>query len=355
MVWVIVTQTAKNAVDDTFKPIFVNFMPSLGGNMSSVQQEIDERTNLTSTNKFELLLFRLGTAKFSDHSELFGINVFKVREIVAMPSITAVAGAVPNMLGVVNLRGQIIPVIDLPAVVGCTPSSGLNILLVTEYARSTQGFAVESVEEIVRLDWGQVLSAESSSVGGMITSIARLDGDTLNTRLAQVLDVEQILRDIQPSSQVEATPESVGPALLLPPGTVILAADDSHIARTLIEHGLNAMGAPFIMTKTGKECWDRLNVMAAEAASEGKTIKDKVGLVLTDLEMPEMDGFTLTRKIKQDSRFQSVPVVIHSSLTGSTNEEHVKSVGADAYVAKFVAEDLAATIRKVLFDRKNSA
>ncbi len=70
--------------------------------------------------------------------------------------------------------------------------------------------------------------------------------------------------------------------------------------------------------------------------------------MLTDLEMPEMDGFTLTRNIKNDPRFKSIPVVIHSSLTGSTNEEHVRSVGADAYVAKFVASDLADTIRRVL-------
>jgi len=319
--------------------------------MSSIQQEIDERTNLTASNKFELLLFRLGIAKQTQHSELFGINVFKVREIVAMPSITEVAGAVDHMLGVVNLRGQIIPVIDLPGVVGCVPSTGLNILLVTEYARSTQGFAVESVEEIVRLDWGQVLSAESSSVAGMVTSIARLDGDIANTRLAQVLDVEQILRSIQPE-EPEIDAKTVGPSLLLPPGTVILAADDSHMARTLIERGLTAMGAPFIMTKTGKECWEKLQALSNEVEAQGKSIHDKVALVLTDLEMPEMDGFTLTRKIKHDTRFQSLPVVIHSSLTGSTNEEHVKNVGADAYVAKFVAEELASTIRRVLADAK---
>lgn len=316
--------------------------------MSTVQQEVDERTNLTTSNKFELLLFRLGEAVNAGRSELFGINVFKVREILAMPVITSVAGALPHMLGVANIRGQIIPVIDLPAVVGCTPKSGLNILLVTEYARSTQCFAVEGVEEIVRLDWSQVLSAESSMVGGMVTSIARLDGDIDGTRLAQVLDVEQILRDVMPASQAEINPGTIGPVLKLPSGAVILAADDSMMARTLIEHGLEAMGAPFIMTKTGKEAWERLQSIADAALAEGKTVQDKVALVLTDLEMPEMDGFTLTRKIKQDARFKSIPVIIHSSLTGSTNEEHVKSVGADAYVAKFVAEELAATIRRVL-------
>lgn len=316
--------------------------------MKSVQQEVDERTNLTGSNQFELLLFRLGGDVNGDRSELFGINVFKVREIVAMPILTAVAGAHPNLLGVVNLRGQIIPVIDLPALVGCVPKTGLNIMLVTEYARSTQAFAVESVEEIVRLDWKQVLSAEASGVGGMVTSIARLESPTEPTRLAQVLDVEQILRQVMPSTSTDVDPATIGPKVLLKPGTVILAADDSLIARTLIEAGLQAMGAPFIMTKTGKEAWERLQTIATTAEAEGKTVQDKVALVLTDLEMPEMDGFTLTRNIKQNPRFAGIPVVIHSSLSGATNEDHVKSVGADAYVAKFVAEELATTIRKVL-------
>ncbi len=316
--------------------------------MSTVQHEVDERTNLISSNKFELLLFRLGDTPSTGRSELFGINVFKVREIVAMPVITVVAGALPHNLGVVNLRGQIIPVIDLCSVVGCVPKSGLNIMLVTEFARSTQGFAVESVEEIVRLDWSQVLSAEQSAAGGMVTSIARLDGDKEDTRLAQVLDVEQILRQITPRDVKDIDSETIGAKLVIKPGSVILAADDSAVARGLIGQALDAIGAPYIMTKTGKEAWEKLQSMAAVALAEGRPLRDKVAMVLTDLEMPEMDGFTLTRNIKQDDRFRGLPVVIHSSLSGTTNEDHVKSVGADAYVAKFVADELAATIREVV-------
>lgn len=316
--------------------------------MSTVQHEVDERTNLISSNKFELLLFRLGDTPSTGRSELFGINVFKVREIVAMPVITVVAGALPHNLGVVNLRGQIIPVIDLCSVVGCVPKSGLNIMLVTEFARSTQGFAVESVEEIVRLDWSQVLSAEQSAAGGMVTSIARLDGDQEDTRLAQVLDVEQILRQITPRDAKDIDSETIGAKLVIKPGSVILAADDSAVARGLIGQALDAIGAPYIMTKTGKEAWEKLQSIAAVALAEGKPLRDKVAMVLTDLEMPEMDGFTLTRNIKQDDRFRGLPVVIHSSLSGTTNEDHVKSVGADAYVAKFVADELAATIREVV-------
>jgi len=315
--------------------------------MTTALHDIEERTNLTGSNKFELMLFRLGDAPGSDRRELFGINVFKVREILVMPTITAIANAPAHVLGVANIRGQIIPVIDLPAVVGCVPRRGLTILMVTEFARTTQAFAVEEVAEIVRLEWGNVLAAEGNG-GGLVTSIAKLDGDTEKGRLVQVLDVEQILRNVMPTAQEAITPQSVGAAVNLPEGSFILAADDSPVARMMIEQGLGAMGTPYVMTKTGQEAWDRLQAIEEEAHAEGKSAHDKVALVLTDLEMPVMDGFTLTRNIKQDPRFKSIPVVIHSSLTGTANEAHVSSVGADAYVAKFVASELAATIRQVL-------
>ena len=315
--------------------------------MNTALHEIDERTNLTTSNKFELLLFRLGEASGDGQRELFGINVFKIREILVMPTITAIANAPANVMGVANIRGQVITVINLPKVVGCTPKKGLPILLVTEYARSTQAFAVEEVNEIVRLEWNQVIAAEGKG-GKLVTSIARIDGNTEDSRLAQVLDVEQILRDVLPLPDNDMTPAKIGPAIKLPAGKVILAADDSPLARSMIESELKALDVPFVMTKTGLEAWNRIQSISDAAASEGKTIQDKVALVLTDLEMPEMDGFTLTRNIKNDQRFKSIPVVIHSSLTGETNEKHVKSVGADAYIAKFVAEELAETIRKAL-------
>jgi len=317
--------------------------------MKSVQQEVDERSNLTGTNKFELLLFRLGGDDNGEHSELFGINVFKIREIVAMPSITKVAGAPEHVLGVVNLRGQIIQVLDLPSIAGVKPVTGLNIMLVTEFARTTQAFAVESVEEIVRLDWSQVMSAERSAASGMVTSIARLEAeDGHPPRLAQVLDVETILRQMNPDDAPENMEQAVGGKMQLKPGSIILAADDSVVARALIEQGLDAMGLPYFMAKSGKEAWDQLNTIAGAAEAEGKSVYDKVALVLTDLEMPEMDGFTLTRNIKSSARFGNLPVVIHSSLSGNTNEEHVRKVRADAYVAKFSAEDLSRTLRGIL-------
>ncbi|MEA3120865.1 MAG: two-component system, chemotaxis family, chemotaxis protein CheV, partial [Paraburkholderia sp.] len=267
---------------------------------------------------------------------------------MTMPSITPIAGSSAPVLGAVDIRGQIIPVIDLSRLMGCNPTRGLNILLVTEFARSTQAFAVEEVDDIVRLEWSQVLSAESSSGGSSVTSIARIDGNTGDSRLAQVVDVEQVLRDVFPAQHPSVDPQEVGSAVTLGRGTKILAADDSRFARKLIEQSLAALGAEYIITKTGQEAWDTLERIAREAQQEGVRMRDKIALVLTDLEMPEMDGFMLTRLIKADERTRDIPVIIHSSLTGTANEAHVKNAGATGYVAKFQAGDLAGAIRRAL-------
>lgn len=311
-------------------------------------QDIEERTRLAGTNKFELLLFRLGEAPGTGERELYGINVFKVREVLVMPKITALANAHEHVMGVANIRGQIIPVINLPAVVGCKPKNGHTILMVTEFARTVQAFAVEDVREIVRLDWDQVIAPEGTHAGALVTGIARLDPGNPDTRLAQVLDVEQVLRDVTPKSKEELDKEVVGDALVLPAGAKVLVADDSFVARSVIELGLKAMGVDFVMTKTGKEAWDYLQTLAEKMAADGGRVKNKIAIVLTDLEMPEMDGFTLTRMIKQDPRLADIAVVIHSSLTGTTNENHAKSVGADGFVGKFSPRELAATLRRVL-------
>ena len=316
--------------------------------MVTAQQEIDERTNLTGSNMFELLLFHLGSSANGGQSELFGINVFKVREIVIIPEITAIAGAPNYSRGVVRLRDQVIPVFDLPAIVGCEPTKEPTLMIVTEYARSTQAFIVDSVEDIVRLEWSQVISAEASEVGeSLVTSIAHLNDERLGSKMVQVLDVEEILQKISPiKAKHRDQLKTVQHQVDIKPGTIVLAADDSGVARALMSQTLKTLGLPFEMMKSGKEAWDRLVALHQQAQDSGLDIYDKVSLVLSDLEMPEMDGFTLTRSIKNDPRFNRLPVVIHSSLSGSTNEEHVRRVGADGYVVKFAAEELA----KVLTD-----
>ena len=318
--------------------------------MDSFQKDIDERANLALSNKFELLLFRLGNGQHGGKSELYGINVFKLREIVPMQKINRAAGMMSPLLGMANIRDQIIPVIDLPAVTGCTPETGLNLLLITEYARSTQAFAVESVENIIRLDWSQVHAAEAGVSSRNITSIASLDSEEYKGELALVLDVEQILYDIIPSGRnvdVSVIEEQTNP---LKPGAVAIVAEDSKVARLMLEQGLKGMGIPVMMHSTGLDAWETIKVIAAEAKAAGQPITDRIGLVLTDIEMPEMDGFTLTRNIKTDITLKQIPVVIHSSLSGSANEDHVRKVGANGYVAKFDVKELSQVISKALED-----
>lgn len=321
--------------------------------MDSFQKDIDERANLALSNKFELLLFRLGASQHDSKSELYGINVFKLREIVPMPKINRAAGMESPLLGMANIRDQIIPVIDLPAVTGCKPTTGLNLLLITEYARSTQAFAVESVENIIRLDWSQVHAAEAGVSSRNITSIATIDDPLTGKDLALVLDVEQILYDIIPSGRDVNIAAIEEKTYTLKPGAVAIVAEDSKVARSMLEQGLKGMGIPAIMHATGLEAWEKIKTIAAEAKASGTPITDKIGLVLTDIEMPEMDGFTLTRNIKTEPSLKHIPVVIHSSLSGSANEDHVRKVGANGYVAKFDVAELSSVIHKALEDAAN--
>jgi two-component system chemotaxis response regulator CheV len=163
-----------------------------------------------------------------------------------------------------------------------------------------------------------------------------------------ILDVESILREALPSRFRSGEELTFAPDIQIPQGAVVVYADDSTVARRQIETVLTRLKLPFVGTKTGKEAWDRLRTLAQEARAAGVPIAQKVAAVLTDLEMPEMDGFTLTRQMKDDDLLKSVPVVIHSSLSGSANESHAHRVGANGYVAKFVPDELAREVLKVL-------
>lgn len=146
---------------------------------------------------FELLLFRLGGNSEGKRSELFGVHVFHVREILAMPPVTVIAGARAPIMGVINLRGQVLHVLDLPAMAACTPASGHNILLVTEMDGAAQAFAVEAVEEIVVLGFERLVAGNHGGAGGMVSAIARLDDCESGARLAQVLDMGAVLRRLR--------------------------------------------------------------------------------------------------------------------------------------------------------------
>lgn len=310
--------------------------------------DIEQRVALAGNNMLELLLFRLG---HGPDEALYGINILKVREIAQMPSVTPLPNASDGMLGVIQLRDQVLPVIDLVQALGHrtgqAPGALPKMLLITEFSRSTQGFAVEEVEEIVRLDWSQVKTADGFT-SPLITGFAQLPAsDGQAERLVQVVDVEQVLRKTG-STADEVDESSISVRFELQPGAKVLAADDSAYARQLIEQSMKALGVPCTLVRTGQEAWAELQAALERAEHHHRSVRDEIGLVLTDLEMPEMDGFALTRRIKSTEGLREIPVVIHSSLSGTASAEQSRRVGADTFVAKFVPNELAQAMHDAL-------
>lgn len=285
----------------------------------------------------EILLFSLGSR------EVFGINVFKVREVTPTPPITRTPNMPPGVEGVISLRGNIIPVISLASCVyrnGTAPTNE-ETMMVTEYSRRRQGFLVAEVDRIVRVDWEKVRSPDSTGGGydGLITAITELpDG-----KLVSILDVEQILAN----TFGEPTIPELAPLEQHIESTVFFV-DDSAVARKEISLVLDRLGVKSQQATNGVEAWNRLQGLAQRAAQDGEPLHQQLQVILVDAEMPEMDGYVLTRYIKSDRRFDGVPVVMHSSLSSEANRAMGKNVGVDAYVAKFDPVVLADTIRPLL-------
>ncbi|MEO8038638.1 MAG: chemotaxis protein [Betaproteobacteria bacterium] len=303
----------------------------------SLLDAVDARTKLVGSNKMEILLFSLGTR------ETFGINVFKVREVTRTPAITRTPNMPAGVEGVISLRGNIIPVISLSKFIHIEhpDSTSGETMMVTEYSRRTQGFLVHDVDRIVRVDWDKVKAPEAILAGheGLITAITELpDG-----KLVSILDVEQILANafgeepIPAMERVETDSEHH-----------VFFVDDSMVARKEIAQVLDRLGVKYHQANNGLEGWERLKGMASRAQAEGRELHEVLSVILVDAEMPEMDGYVLTRHIKNDSRFADIPVVMHSSLSSDANRAMGKSVGVDAYVAKFDPAVLADTLRPLL-------
>ena len=285
----------------------------------------------------EILLFSLGT------DEIFGINVFKVREVCRTPKITASPNVPAGMEGFISLRGSIHPVLDLThtMALASTPSEVGRFMLVAEFSKRTIGFLVHDVDRIIRVDWEEVRAPGPSVTGdhNFITALTlRPDG-----RLISILDVESLLAHVfgePPLSNVEPLDSDCEHNIFF--------VDDSAVARKRIAATLDALGVRHKCAFNGQEAWNRLIAIATHCQQFGLSLRDELDLILVDAEMPEMDGYVLTRHIKADHRFKGIPVVMHSSLSSEANRAMGKSVGVDAYVAKFDGEALASALRPLL-------
>lgn len=305
---------------------------------ASLMENIDARTKLAGSNRMEILLFSLGT------HETFGINVFKVREVCRTPVITKTPNMPNGVEGLISLRGNVIPVVSLTKVMNLAdaPTELGGSMMVTEYSKRTLGFLVHGVDRIIRVDWDKVRAPESVVTGGLhayITAITEMpDG-----KLVSIVDVEQILANTFGESivgQIDRVEEAED--------FNVFFVDDSAVARKKIAEVLDRLGVKHKHALNGLEAWTRLSGMAAHCQQLGSDLREEVSLILADAEMPEMDGYVLTKNIKSDPRFAGIPVVMHSSLSSEANRAMGKSVGVDAYVAKFDAEALAGTIRPLL-------
>ena len=312
--------------------------------MSELLKNIDARTKLAGTNKLEILMFTLGLDNRTGREETFGINVFKVREVMRIPKITRAPDMPASVEGMVSLRGALVPVVDLARYTGIQTEEKAEIMIVTEYNGHTQGFLVKGVDNILRLDWAAMRVPPAmlvAELGGLVTAITELkDG-----RLVMMLDVEKVLSETGHFDSNEMIYKGVKP---LGKERTVFFADDSSVARKQIERTLDAMQVKYISAINGRQAWLELSKMAEYAESAHMPLKEIVQVILTDVEMPEMDGYMLTRKIKGDKRFAGIPVLMHSSLSSLSNQQLGKTVGVDEYVPKFEPQKLAQTLARLL-------
>jgi two-component system chemotaxis response regulator CheV len=310
--------------------------------MATLIDSIDERTKLAGTNHLEVLLFSLGTNDETGRDEVFGINVFKVREVLNIPEITSAPEMPEGVEGFVSLRDDMVPIINLQKFCNLSSKDEPKILMITEYNTHVQGFLVNAVDTIQRLNWEQVKEPPpllSKRMGGLVTAVSEL----ADKRLVMIMDVEKVLADAGGFYDEDNLFEGIDK---LEGKHSILFADDSKIARTQITKTLDYLGIEHRSAVNGAEAWKMLTNIANKCEEKGLDITSEIELVLTDVEMPEMDGYVLTQKIKADPRMQKLPVVMHSSLTAAANMSMGKSVGADAYVPKFQPKQLADTLQE---------
>ncbi|MCW8878746.1 MAG: chemotaxis protein CheV [Kangiellaceae bacterium] len=302
--------------------------------MSSILDSVNQRTQMVGQNRLELLLFRLRG------KQVYGINVFKVREVLQCPELTELPQRNPVVRGVAHIRGMTISVIDLSLAVGGPSLGDVRdcFVVIAEYNRKVQGFLVRSVERIVNMNWSDIHPPpKGSGRSSYLTAVTDIEGE-----LVEIIDVEKILAEITPNNAVvsqEIVEEHLGKA---PEDKVVLIADDSSVARGQIKRTIEQLGFKTKVCKDGKEAYEWLE----SVVEQGKNIDDEVLLLISDIEMPEMDGYTLTAEIRANDKLSHMWVMLHTSLSGVFNEAMVQKVGANDFIPKFNPDELAQAVQK---------
>ncbi|MBX2859445.1 MAG: chemotaxis protein CheV [Cellvibrionaceae bacterium] len=306
--------------------------------MAGVLDSVNQRTQLVGQNRLELLLFSLGG------TQLYGINVFKVKEVLQCPSLTEIPKRNPVIRGVAHIRGGTIPIMDLKQATGSPPLDDLEncFVIITEYNRSTQGFLVKGVERIVNMNWGAIHPPPvGAGRNNYLTAVTEVEG-----KLVEIIDVEKVLAEVSP------LPENVSADVIAAAQAEteirkhVLIVDDSNIARKQIQKVVESLGMTTTLKKDGREALDYLLHML----EDGKDPRRELLLVVSDIEMPEMDGYTFTAEVRANSSLKDLHIVLHTSLSGVFNEAMVRKVGANDFLAKFHPDELATRVNKRISD-----
>jgi two-component system chemotaxis response regulator CheV len=300
--------------------------------MAGVMDSVNQRTQLVGQNRLELLLFRL------DGKQLYGINVFKVKEVLQCPKLTIMPKSNPIVRGVASIRGGTIPIMDLAMATGSAGMISLanSFVIITEYNTKVQGFLVHSVERIVNMNWEEIHPPpKGTGRDHYLTAVTRVDN-----QLVEIIDVEKILAEVAPISEdvsLGVIDDEVHHKAI---SLRVLTVDDSSVARKQVSRCLETVGVEVTALNDGRQALDYLRKLV----DEGKKPEEEFLMMISDIEMPEMDGYTLTAAIRSDPRMQKLHITLHTSLSGVFNQAMVKKVGADDFLAKFRPDDLAARV-----------
>ena len=306
--------------------------------MNGVMDSVNELTEIVGQNRMELLLFRL-----SGLEQRYGINVFKVREVLPCPHLTIMPKLQRFVIGVAHIRGQTVSVIDLAMAIGGKPTKNIekSFIIIAEYNRSTQAFLVSSVERIINMNWNKILPPpKGAGHSNYMTAVTEIDNE-----LVEILDVEKILEEISPASTKfsnSVTDDESFAERCRKNHTTILIADDSLVARKQVKSSLQQLGIECIECTDGLKALNKLR----EIAKESGDVCSKIKLVISDVEMPEMDGYTLCANIRKDPALDRLYIILHTSLSGVFKISMVSKAGANDFIPKFNPDELAVAVKK---------
>lgn len=305
--------------------------------MVGVLSSVDARTKLVGENRLELLLFHLGQEQY------FAINVFKVQEVMSLPTLTQLPDCHPHVRGVIHVRDQTVPAVDLSAAIGMGPlvvTDDKASIVLTEYNRSIQAFIVGGVDRIVNLTWGEILQPPIGAGGNhYLTAVTRVD-----QRIIEIIDVEKVLAEIVPRQTQLSVQDYDMELLKLVAGKTILIVDDSLVAINQMHQVLDPMGLNIEEARDGQRAFELL----MQWKNEGRDLDNELLMVITDAEMPMMDGYMLTTEIRRDDTLCNTFIVMHTSLSGNFNRHMVEKVGCNGFLSKFAPKAMVDEVQKFI-------